>query len=125
MFRFVLIGIGVVALLFMMSAGWYQSKYHTLRWPKVKARILSGERAGAVGTVVSYAPFDLWVTINTEATDAEKEAFRKERYAKWGEAHRDWIEDNARRLRSWPTVCRGNVEWIPQEGYDVTGRINP
>lgn len=83
--------------------------YRHLHQTRRTARVVSGPHVGREGAVVSLAPFDLWITINTAATWEEKRAFLE---SKLESGIRDfaWLNETTANLRSWITVPRWRAE---------------
>jgi len=83
--------------------------------PYLKATILSGPQAGRSGTVVSFVPYDLRVTINTPATEAEvKDMIDEVRTEPWFEEV--WAQANFKDRPVWHSTWRWNVKFhkVPQ-----------
>jgi hypothetical protein len=122
----------MLAGLFVMFAlaaasGIYDHRYQKYRHGNVKATFDNGRS----GTVVSFVPFDLWVTINTEPTPAEREVWLAQQFARTdmdtsNPAIRDWIEKGSTSFRVWPWAWRWNIKsWSADAGYDTSGRLDP
>lgn len=111
----------LLLLVLMVAQSRYHARWQRHRWPGTKAEIVAGPNAGRSGVITSDAPFDLWVTINTEPTEAERRAWVEKQTARFG--YREWQIQSSATMRYWVSAWRWQVRWIPAEGRDAGGRM--
>lgn len=99
-------------IILLIANGVYQL-YRPL-WPTLRATVIS---TGRTGVVTSHFLFDLIVEINTEATEAEKNAWIAQKKLEHPQDE-EWVMETGSHLREWLRVWRWEVTFSEKLKYD-------